>query len=422
MKDRIPSRLVSETRLCALTENADLLIRSTRSNDIVALTLLLPMGSREEVSSQAGIGTLALGMLSRGTQRKTDYELAVALESIGASFSTDVQKDRASISMQTTRPQLQRSLDLLEEILLEPTFPREEFEVEKAIQIQEIREDLDSPFTAAYRLFQETFFKDHPYARHASGSEETVGRLTHGIVRADFEKRFGCGPLVFAVVGNAELDEVRPSLTRIAERIAKGAPAAREPIGGPCNGKVDSVYRKRTTESESVIYGFPAPGVLDDSYPTWKVLDSIMGGSMDSRLFDEIREKRGLVYQIGSTYPPLEWGSVFIVSLVSTVQNHDEVLECLDREIDRLKTTLADPDEIGRAKTYLQGTFLMSQEKNRDQTYLLARTHSLGLGVDYIDRYPQLLDEVTPESIRQAARGFLIHPTIAIVGPGNGSA
>ena len=140
---------------------------------------------------------------------------------------------------------------------------------------------------------------------------------------------------------------------------------------------------------------------------------------MDSRLFYEFREKRGLVYQIGSSLPPLEWQSYFVIYLTSTPENHREILDCLQAEIDRLRETIPEPDEVERARTFLKGTFLMSQERNADQAHLLARYHSLDLGIDYIDRYPRMLDEVAPQDLQKAAQEYLKDPLLAVVGPSN---
>lgn len=416
-----PSPLVRETEIRSLGGRHDLLVRRNPANDIVAVEFVLPMGAREEPPEKAGISTLALRMLSRGTRFRTDYEIAVALESLGASFATDVRKDRAAIGLQTTSEKLGKTLDVVEEILTESSFPEDPFEVEKEILIQEIQEDLDSPYTAAFRLFQETLFREHPYGRHSAGTRETISALSHAEVRSLFQSRFGKGKICVGVVGNVDPDSVEGPLARILGAFEGGDLPPFQPHMGDSfsTDAPHEVYEVRSTEAECIVYGFRAPGLLDPEYPALKVLDSVLGGSMDSRLFAEIREKQGLVYQIGSTYPALEWQGMFAVSLVTTVGNHARVLDSLRSELDRLKQTPPSEDEILRARTYLQGTFLMAQEKNADQADILARYHSLGLGIDFVDRYPVLLEKVTPEEVRQAAAAYFDQPTLAIVGPGN---
>ena len=414
-------RLVEETETFSLGDHGDLLLRRNTANEIVAIEFILPMGSRAEPAEFAGITTLALRMLTRGTRTKSDYEVAVGLESLGASFSTEVRKDRAIISVQTTAPRVAKTLEIVEEILTEPAFPEEMFEIEKEILIQEIREDLDSPFTAAFRLFQRTLFENHPYGHHGMGTCETVGSLTHERVRSFFEDHFGRGNTTVGVVGDVSVEELQGPLERIIESYSSNnrGPDSNVPpsiVRAPARAK--KVYETRSTEAECIVYGFPVPGFREPEYAAIKVLDSIVGGSMDSRLFSEIREKRGLVYQIGSSYPALEWQGMFAISLVSTRANHDKILENLGKEIDRLKETLAEKDEIARAKTYLRGTFLMSMERNSDQALMLARYHSFGLGIDHINRYLAMIEKVTADSVREVAHLYCTQPTLAIVGPG----
>lgn len=413
------SKLINETSVLPLPRESSLLFHPNPINDIAALVLVFPMGSREETPDVAGLTTLALRMISRGTLHKNDFDVAVALESIGASFSTDVQKDRATVTVHTTGAYWQSTLEIVREILTEPSFPQEDFEIEREILIKEIREDLDSPYATAYRLFQKTLFAGHPYGHPGGGTEESVASLDLKAVRESYFSRFGGFPLSFAVVGNLDMNQVRDGLAELVEALPRGDNVTlQKPRPVAAREASHEVYERRATEAECMVYGFPTPGLHDKRYSSWKVLDSIVGGSMDSRLFTEIREKEGLVYQIGSSYPPLEWQGFFGISLMSTRQNHDKILFHLEKEIDRLKETLPDPDELQRAKTYLKGTFLMSQERCSDQAHMLARYHSLGLGIDFIDKYPSMLEAVTAADIQSIAREHLHHPVLAIVGPG----
>ena len=411
-----PSPLVAETETIPLPGDSTLLLRNNIENEVVALDISAPFGARDEPCDKAGLTTLALQMLSRGTERRSDYEIAVALESIGAAFSTDAGKDRVSLRLLSTAPNFTSALEIVREMLSQPAFPPDLYEVEKDILVKEIREDLDSPLTAAFRLFQKNLFENHPYGHPSSGTAETVSALERDEVRNHLTNRFGQQCLSLGLVGNLAQEEVLPPLERLLESLPEvDLLCDTEQPAAP--GHSASVCEERDTEAECLVYGFPVPGFRDPRYPAWKILDSIVGGSMDSRLFSEFREKRGLVYQIGSTLPPLEWQSYFAIYLTSTPDNHAEILECLQAEIDRLKDTVPDSDEVERARRFLKGTFLMSQERNADQAHLLSRYHSLGLGIDFIDRYPRMLDEVSPQDIQQVAGEYLNDPLLAVVGP-----
>ncbi len=412
--------MVQDTLISEPSSGVTLLSRQTDANEIVAIEIVIPMGGREEAAETAGIGTVAFRMLTRGTRNKSDYEIAVGFESLGASFSTDIQKDRAVLSVQTTVGQFEETLRLVEEVITEPIFPEEFFDIEKEILRKEILEDLDSPYYAAIRLFQSTLFGNHPYAKPNAGTLETVSALTRQKTLSHFEENFIRGPVSVGVVGNVTPDRIQEALGGIFQHLGNDTGNPPESTRGLEAGSpaMAEAYEKRSIDSECMVIGYPVPGLHDPAFASLKVIDSVMGGSMDSRLFTEVREKQGLVYQIGSSFPGLEWGSFFAISLIATLQNHDKVLETLSREIERIRTDRAAEEEVERAKTYLMGTYLMSQEKNSDQALMLARYHSLGLGIEYIDRYPRMISEVTPDSMLEVCRQYFRSQTVAIVGPG----
>src|SRR5690606_6654259 len=152
--------------------------------------------------------------------------------------------------------------------------------------------------------------------------------------------------------------------------------------------------------------GYPGCGLADKESMCLRLISTILGGSMDSRLFREIRDKRGLCYQVGSAYTPHQDHSPLIAYVVTTSPNRQQAADCTIAEIERLKEELVSPEELRRVKTYINGTYIMSLETNMGQATRYGVYEIAGLGWDYVNRFTQEVEQVTPEEIQATARKF----------------
>ncbi len=415
---------INEVRQTILPNGVKVLTKVNPSSEIVAFRAYLRVGPRFETPAESGLSNLMLRLLQSGTESRSAVEIATAIDSIGAELSTDVNKDYGSLVLKTTRETFPEGLEILFDCLLRPTFPEDRFLNERDTVLKEIRQEKDSLLTEAFRLFQQELYRDHPYGLPALGTEESVEPMECEDVVRFYRERLDPADLVFVAVGNFDPAFL---MKRIEEETGglKVRPAAQpRALDGalmPLPVEPSSYHFERVSEAEWLVMGYLAPPIASKDYAAMKVLDSIMGGSMNSRLFTELRDKKGLAYQVGSMYPSRLGPSIFATYIGASPENHDGVVAGILEEVERIKNEPVPEEELERAKTYIKGTFIMSQESNMGQASLYGTYEMLGVGYPFVDEYPALIGEVTAEKVQQAARAYLNFYTLTTISPKAGA-
>ncbi|HID11435.1 MAG TPA: insulinase family protein [Candidatus Latescibacteria bacterium] len=218
--------------------------------------------------------------------------------------------------------------------------------------------------------------------------------------------------MVLAAVGNFPEGEFSEMVRETLGSLPQGPlpdPAAGEP---PVRAEPEEAFERRESQAVWVALGYPAPPLTDRGYAAMEVLDAILGGSMDSRLFVSVRDTRGLAYQVGSSYIAMGSPSLFLVYLGTRPEQFEEAKAVALGEVERMAEEPVLEEELRAAKTFLKGTFLMSQERNIDQAALLARFELMGLGYGFVEEYPELIEAVTREEVQRAAREYLAGPYV----------
>jgi len=392
------------------------LARPLKANDIVVVRAYLPMGPLWESEDEAGLSRLVQGVLPRGTRGRTNRELQEALAGLGADLDAGTGTELGHVSLRATSTMWERALDLYLETLTEPALdPREvETEVEKTLGEIEAREDV--LMARAMDLFRETFYEGHPYHKSVLGRRETVSGFGVDAVVAGWRRFYRPAPPVVVAVGRFDPDR----LARRIEAAFGSAPLARpEKPPAPPEGRPGTRVLEIDREAAYLVHGRPAPSYGDPDYPVARLIDAMLGGSMDSRLFLELREKRSLAYQVSSIYRDQPEGSFLAGYIVTDPSRLEEAARGLEREFRRLVDEAAPAEEIERARRYLRGTYLIGAETNAAQATRLGRYEAFGLGHDFGVRWLAALDAVGPEEVRATARRWLDGPPTraAIVPP-----
>lgn len=399
-----------------LAGGTTLLSKTVTHNNVAALQLYLPGGSRGETVADAGLTTLAMRMLLRGTPRRTSHEIAVAFSCLGASVHADCNSNSCIIGLVAMTDFFEPSLDLLLEVLREASFPEERFLVERETQCKDLREEYDHLPSATFKLFQRTFFGDHHYGLPTTGLEESVSSLTREVAAARYKEVVNRPPVVAGLAGQIDPDW-------LARKLEAGLPVEQTPNGQPlpplATPPPHGAQAQLTRESaaEFLVVGYPFPAIDTPDFVTAKVLDCVLGGSMDSRLFTNLRDKQGLAYQVGSSYAGL-LQYAFLAGFIGThPSNHQKALAGIKAEMERLRQEPVPADELERAKTYLVGTYIMSLERNSDVAGLFARYEAYGLGMEFAAQYPECVHAVTAGQVQALAQRWLENPTVVHGGP-----
>lgn len=390
-----------------LDNGLTLLTKPSQANDIAAVTVMLGIGSIRETDAQAGLSNLTQALLLKGTASRTAEQIAVEMESTGARVSAYASRDYGAASLIATSDGLAEILPIFFDVLLNPSFPPDEVAHEIAQTLQKIRAKEDQFIQKAMELLAEAYYGAHPYHKPLLGYPETVSAFSRETVGDFFRAHYRPNNAILSAVGHFD----RAWLVGQVEAHLGAADPGPLPEADGASVTPLSEPRQRIESRESraawLAVGYGAPSITDADYPAMEVLDAVLGGSMSCRLFTELRDRRGLAYQVGSTYAARPGPSAFVAYIGTGPDQFEVAREGILEELRKVCSERVTEEELRISKTYLKGTFIMGQERNSSQAAILARYESVGLGHDYVHRHPDLIDRVTAEDVLRVARTYL---------------
>jgi zinc protease len=397
-----------------------LVLRRTRANDIVALKLYLPMGPLYETRAESGLSNMLQEMLLHGTRRRSEEELQDALADLGAKLDTSTANDYGSVTLRVARTELEPALDLLEEVVTQPALEEQELVKEKIRVLNRIKAQNDSLLAAAFELFRETFYAGHPYHKPILGYPETVPGLEGQALQLARERFYQARSLIVSAVGDFDPDRLVRRIERMPLPASNGVPAP----AGRGTVRLESsreVSKRRESLAAWIVIGFPAPSFLDPDFAAARLLDAILGGTMNSRLFTELREKRSLAYQVSSYYND-QTSHSFVAGYIGTsASKFEEAREAMLREFHRMAEERVPDPELDRAKSYLRGSYIVSAETNGAQASRMGKYELYELGQDFGDRLLERMGTVTAAEIRELAERWFGPHVLAAIRPDEAS-
>jgi predicted Zn-dependent peptidase len=393
--------------------------RSDVENDLCSVRIHLRMGSRWETDAEAGFSHLASRLVLKGTERRSAARLAEDIESIGGRLTTASSKEVSAIALLCAREVLTPCLDLLLEAATQPSFPEGELETERQSALARIRAREDQLLGLAFDVFHELFYGKHPYHKPALGYEDTVKACRRPAVRELYARALTPRNAVAAVVGRVDLESIGArldeALTVMTSPSSANRPDPAADPGPPARGELKVIERQ--VETAKIVAGWPAPPLGHRDSPAMAIFAAVLGGSMDSRLFTELRDRRSLAYEIGALYAGYV-GPAFLTAYMGTrAEKTDAARAGLLEEVARLRASGPSAAEVDRARSFLAGTRLMARERNANRAALYATNELLGLGYDYEDRFLGALAAVTPAEVRAVGEAWLDRVSVAIVLP-----
>jgi predicted Zn-dependent peptidase len=399
-----------------LSNGLRVLVRENPGAGVVAVSLLVRMGSLFETEATAGITNFLQRVMLRGTKARSAVELARAAEELGGALEAAGEVEYAEIRGEALAPNWEGLLALVAEVAREPSFPAEEIEAERRLLLSQIQTRADTPFPFALETLMRGLFDGHPYALPAGGLRASVERMTRDDLRAHYESVYQADRMVLAVSGGVQTDRV----VKLARRLLGTLPRSRGPGGevprppAPPGGR--RVVEKPAQQAQ-ILLGYAAPGLFDADYAAARVLGALLGSGMSGRLFVELRENHGLAYSVGVIVPLRTAGGV-LVSYLGTVPASADAAEARAlNELARARVDAVGEDELARAKAYLLGSLVMARRTNARQAWYLAFFEVVGAGWEFPERYAQAVARVSAEDVITAARRYLVRPTVVVLRP-----
>jgi predicted Zn-dependent peptidase len=301
--------------------------------------------------------------------------------------------------------------------VLNPVFAAPDIERERGVILEEIKIDEDNPDVLVHELFTQSFWKGHPLGKPILGTTETVGRLAQEQLFDYHSNRFHAGNILFSAAGNLDHDQFVDAVAAKFGSLAGGYTLAELPA--PEASARIILRNKKALEQVQICMGVPSPPITDENRYTTLILNTVLGGGMSSRLFQNVREKQGLVYSIFSELNPYTDTGCLAVYAGTSLQSAAKVVQSVMREFKAIKAGEVPEEEVKRAKDQLKGSLMLSLESSMARMSNLARQemyqdHFMGM-----DEIIAKIDEVTVESVVQAANEMFRQEAIAVTALGN---
>jgi predicted Zn-dependent peptidase len=342
----------------------------------VSVGIWIGTGSRREPEDRGGISHLIEHLVFKGTATRSAEDIARTMDSVGGQMDAFTAKEHTCFYVQVLDEHLPLAVELLTDILLRPLFNAEELEREKSVVLQEIKMVEDTPDDIIHDLFAEQVWSEHPLGRPILGTRERVNGFTREAVLDYFHEEYVPPTIIVAVAGNVEHDRVMDLFARAFADFRRD-PVARPDASPRMSPGVHIVGK--TLEQVHVVMGFPGlPHSAPERYALF-VLNDIVGGSMSSRLFQEVRERQGLVYSIHSgTQSYLDTGLLYLYAATDPA-NFSKMLKSILKELRQLKKDGITEAELARAKDHLKGSLMLGLESTSSRMNRLAK-HEMHFG------------------------------------------
>jgi predicted Zn-dependent peptidase len=337
----------------------------------VAMGVWIKSGSRCEPAETNGISHFVEHMLFKGTHTRTAQQIAREMDSIGGNLDAFTGVETICFNVKSLAEHVPIALDVLADLVLNPIFAETDIERERGVILEEIKIDEDNPEVLVHELFTQAFWKDHPLGKPILGTSKTVSRLDQQSLLAYHSDRFHGGNIVFSAAGNLDHDYFAEEVARKFSAVAEGETLREQPAPEAAARIV--LRNKKSLEQVQICLGVPAPPITDESRFVTSILNTVLGGGMSSRLFQTIREERGMAYSIYSDLSPYRDTGTLCVFAGTSVGKGLEVVELILKEFHKLKETELTEEELIRAKDQVKGNILLGLESSNARMANLAR-------------------------------------------------
>jgi predicted Zn-dependent peptidase len=382
----------------------------------ISIGVWLTRGSRHETAERGGIAHFVEHMLFKGTATRSAEDIAQAIDSIGGQLDAFTAKEYASYYIKVLDEHLPLAIDILADIVRNPAFGTEDIEREKKVVVEEIKMVEDTPDDLVHELFTQGFWENHPLGRPILGTKETVESFSADSLRDYFRNAYTARNLIVSAVGNLEHERVRELVAAKFGSLA----ASGEAIGEEAPRVVPKIQiRNKELEQSHLCIGVSSyPQNHDDRYSSY-VLNTLLGGSMSSRLFQNVREKRGLAYAVFSGLSAYRDAGSFTIYAGCSNEAVGEVVDLVVEELRGVKHALVPDAELQRAKDHLKGSLMLSLENTASRMSHIARQEIYFDRQFGLDETLQGIERVTAADVQRVAVDLFHNGSLAATVLGN---
>jgi zinc protease len=405
----LPALAVPPVQRMVVSNGLVFLVSGETSLPFVTMALFVDSGSWRDPRGQEGLSYLTAKGLLLGTPQRDAVAINEALDFMGISLTASSTRDYTAVTLRVLKKDLDKGLDLLMEVLTQPIFPEKELQREVEKTLAAIQSEEDQPDEVAEKAFQKELFGTGPYGHPVEGTKESLPRLTRDEVIRFHSSFFHPNHSILSVVGDITAQEVHAKILPRFEKWPKGTIQGEAVVATFAEAQKTLRINRSITQA-NIILG--QAGVRRDNpdYYALTVMNYILGGGgFSSRLMEEIRNKRGLAYSVGSFFDYGKYPGSFQIVLQTKNASAREGISLSLQQMERIRKELVSEKEMEGARKYLVGSFPMRFDTQAKLVNFLSQMEYYGLGLDYPEKYPALIQSVTREEVLRVAQKYL-HP------------
>jgi len=382
-----------------------------------SIGIWLETGSRDETPEANGISHFIEHMVFKGTKHRTAEEIARQVDSIGGNMDAFTAKECICFNVKVLDEHVPTALDILSDLVLNPVFDAADITRERGVIMEEIKMDEDNPDYLVHEIFTQNFWKDHPLGKPILGTKETVKSFERNSVLEEYAHRFAPGNIIVSAAGNLDHD-------RFVELVIKHFEQMKPMSNGYHSSAPKIVSRitlrnKKALEQVQLCIGVPAYPIAHEKRHAGYILNTLLGGGMSSRLFQNIRERQGLAYSIYSDLNPYRDTGCLAVYAGTSLASAGKVVQSVVSEFRKLKNEPVPQEELSRSKAQLKGSLMLSLESSTSRMSNLARQEMYFERFYDLDELIQKIEAVTVEDLTALANQFFKTELVAVTVLGN---
>lgn len=402
-------KTVLDNGITVITEHMD----GVRS---AALGFWVRVGARDEAPVEGGMSHFMEHMLFKGTTTRSALDISTAFDALGAEFNAFTSREYTCFYARLIDERLKLGFEILADMLVNSTFAHKDIVPEREVVLEEIARSQDAPEDYVYDLFSELMFPQDALGRPVLGTPDTVSSFDTGEMIRYHDAHYTTGNITVVACGSVE----HAVVVELAQRFLSGLPVGPRLERALVEPQERTVLRcvKKDSEQANIVLGAPTIVNDDPRRFVYSLLDIIIGGGMSSRLFQEIREKRGLVYSVYASSQLYEGAGLFEMYAGTRPENIAEVVKVATEQFSLAAQDGVTAGELARAKELAAGSFVLGTESTRTRMSRLGRLAALDLPIDSIDEIIEKYRAVTIDEVNEAARElFSQEMTLAVVSP-----
>lgn len=387
-----------------LPNGVTVLFKQTEGEGIIAGSVFIKGGSVEDPEGKKGLTNLTLSLLLKGSKNYSAFEINKIFEDSGGYISTSVGEEYSTIEFALRTQDFEKGMKVLKDMMFNPLFPEDKLKMEKKNVISQIKAKKEEGFSYAFDQLRREIYKGTPYQYSPLGKERDIKSITVEDIKKRWKNLLKGGRFVVSFVGDMPYKDAENSIKDLFRNINNGSynfpRFSYEITGRKCK------TLKREGAQTTILIAYEAPKAQDKGYFSMKVLNGIIGSGFTSRLFQDLREKKGLAYAVGSFFPTRINMGRFIAYIGTAPEKTDDALKGIVDVIKSIEKGIKD-EEIKVAKEKIIGHFLLEHQTRAKQAWYLGWFETIGLGFQMDKEYPEMINSVSKDDIFDVWKRFI---------------